>query len=86
MTWLGAWSLSEGRRITNVERACPRWRCVSRHCYRGQASSHIDRIALLERKRQVNRHLLTLRQPMLELCRVMNQHILPGKRLGSDQA
>ena len=86
MTWLGAWNLFEGRRITNVGADLPAMAVCQLTLLSQAANSHIDRVALLECKRQVSRHLLTLRQPMLELCRVMNQHILPGKRLGSDQA
>jgi hypothetical protein len=55
------------------------WRLVRRN--REQAPSHI-----LERERQLDRDLLALCQPMLKLRRVMNQHILPGKRLRRDQA
>ena len=35
--------------------------------------------SVLERERQLEGDLLTLYQPMLELRRVMDQHILPGK-------
>ena len=55
-------------------------------CHRGQAPSHIFTQQFLERERQVDRGLLALRQALLKLRRVMNQHILPGKRLGCDQA
>ena len=55
------------------------WRLVHRNWE--QAPSHI-----LERERQLDRDLLALCQPMLKLRRVMNQHILPGKRLRRDQA
>ncbi|MDF2796512.1 MAG: hypothetical protein K0S85_4265 [Pseudomonas orientalis] len=33
----------------------------------------------------MNSDLLALQQAMLELRRVVNEHILPGKRLGRDQ-
>ncbi len=36
-----------------------------------------------ERQQRVNR--LPLRQALLELHRIVNQHILPGERLGGDQ-
>ena len=39
----------------------------------------------LQRERQRQVDLLTLCQAPLEFARIMNQHFLPGERLGGDQ-
>ena len=88
MIWLGAWTRSNHCRITNVGAGLPAMAaCQSTPLSQASQRPHFfDRVGLLERERQVDGYLLTLCQPMLKLRRVMNQHILPGKRLRGDQA
>ena len=95
MTWLGAWSRCKPLRKTNVGAGLPAIAVCQlsqrqlAHRYRRQASSHTDRARsddCLQRKRQRGFDLLALRQAHLKLARVVNQHVLPGKRFSGDQA
>ena len=92
MTWRVAWNRSDSQHKTHVgagllaKAVYQSVHLALTHRFREQARSHIfDRVEPLERERQLDRHLLALRQAVLELRRVMNQYILPGERLGRNQ-
>ena len=88
MIWLAAWSRFNHRRITNVGAGLPAMAaCQSTPLSQASQLPHFfDRVGLLECERQVDIDLLTLCQAMFELSWIVNQHILPGKRLGRDQS
>ncbi len=87
MTWPGAWNRSNRRRVTHVGAGLPAMAvCQSTPLSQAKPAPTYLPSRSLECERQVHVNLLTLREPVLELCRVMDQHVLPGKRLRGDQA
>ncbi len=93
MTWRVAWNRSNSQYKTHVgagllaKAACQSVHLALKHRVREQARSHIfDRVDALERERQLDCHLLALRQAVFELRRVVNQYVLTRKRLRRDQA
>ncbi|MDQ0671678.1 hypothetical protein QF039_005978 [Pseudomonas sp. W2I6] len=93
MTWLGAWSRSDRRRITTVgagllANAVDQSAHLVTETPHSRASPlpHFDRVRSLQRERQRGLDLLALRQAHLKLARVVNQHVLPGERFSRNQA
>jgi hypothetical protein len=93
MIWRGVWSRCSSEKCVDsvrVQVGSPPARShgfVHRFvCPVGASGRRSDLPAnLSKRERQWRVDLAPLRQTLLKLHRIVNQHILPGKRLGGDQ-